>query len=238
MSALWTSLMGVFGIKPIHTTSYHPPANGIVERMHRQLKTSLKTRLSNQVWMEQLPIVLLGMRAALKEDIGCSSAELVFGTLLRLPGELWISENDNVDPLSLAGELCKTFSKIQPTSTKNHGKPSFYVPRNLSDATQVFVRHNVHRAPLQRPYDGPFRVLQEGDKVLKVDFGTRKDFVSIDRLKPAYIETSEEFEMPSTKPTPTMAKPTQTPNANVSTYSGPTWASSTWFHNPPRPHRD
>lgn len=39
--------------------------------------------------MEKLPIVLLGIRTALKEDLNASSAEIVYGTNLRLPGEFF-----------------------------------------------------------------------------------------------------------------------------------------------------
>ena len=38
-------------------------------------------------WLEALPIVLLG-RSTLKEDLHCTSAELVYGTILCLPGRL------------------------------------------------------------------------------------------------------------------------------------------------------
>ncbi|GBN95162.1 hypothetical protein AVEN_64432-1 [Araneus ventricosus] len=69
-------------------TSFHPAANGIVERIHRQLKTAIKCYASSS-WLEVLPTVLLGMRGCLKEDIGASSAKMVYGQCLRLPGEFF-----------------------------------------------------------------------------------------------------------------------------------------------------
>lgn len=39
-------------------------------------------------WSETLPIILLGLRTAVKEDLECSSAELVYGQTLRVPGEI------------------------------------------------------------------------------------------------------------------------------------------------------
>ena len=39
-------------------------------------------------WAKHLPWVLLGIRAAQKEDLAVSAAELVNGTALSLPGQL------------------------------------------------------------------------------------------------------------------------------------------------------
>ena len=74
ISELWKDLLHLLSIKLTHTTSYHLQANGKVERMHRQIRASLKARLTTSSWCTQLPIILLGMRAALKEDLGTSSA--------------------------------------------------------------------------------------------------------------------------------------------------------------------
>jgi hypothetical protein len=63
----------------------HPQSNGMVERVHRQIKDALCARGSVPAWHSHLPWVLLGLRAAPKEDSAISSAELVTGTPLVLP---------------------------------------------------------------------------------------------------------------------------------------------------------
>ena len=40
-------------------------------------------------WLEALPIALLGISTTLKEDLHCTSAELVYGTTLHLPGDFF-----------------------------------------------------------------------------------------------------------------------------------------------------
>ncbi len=80
-SQLWESMVTLFGTKLHRTTAYHPQANGLVERFHRHLKSALKARLTGRNWIDELPWVLLGIRTAPKEDLGTSSAEMVFGFL-------------------------------------------------------------------------------------------------------------------------------------------------------------
>ena len=58
--------------KPKTTTAYHPQANGMVERFHRQLKTALKARTTSPNWLEELPMVLLGIRSSWRADLECS----------------------------------------------------------------------------------------------------------------------------------------------------------------------
>ena len=76
------------------TTSYHPQANGLVERFHRQLKAAIKCHDSVD-WVATLPIVLLGIRTSVKEDLGATTAELVYGTGLRLPAEFFNTNDMN-----------------------------------------------------------------------------------------------------------------------------------------------
>nr|VZI40111.1 unnamed protein product [Spirometra erinaceieuropaei] len=87
-STLFQTLLNVLGCTCIRTTAYHPAAHGMVERFHRQLKTALRAAADPENWSDNVPVALLGIRAALKSGLDCSAAELVFGTTLRLPGEM------------------------------------------------------------------------------------------------------------------------------------------------------
>ncbi|GFU15066.1 integrase catalytic domain-containing protein [Trichonephila clavipes] len=57
----------------------------MIEELHRPLKSAIKCHATER-WTEVLPIILLGLRASLKEDTLCTPAELVFGPIIRLPG--------------------------------------------------------------------------------------------------------------------------------------------------------
>jgi transposase InsO family protein len=86
-STLWKSSCRSLGIKHVLTTAYHPQSNGMVERMHRQLKDALRAHGAGAAWHSHLPWVLMGLCAAPQEDSAVSSAELVTGTPLVLPGQ-------------------------------------------------------------------------------------------------------------------------------------------------------
>ncbi|GFR85827.1 Pol polyprotein [Elysia marginata] len=138
---------------------------------------------------DELPWVLLGLRTAPKEDLGTSAAELVYGTPLSVPGEF-------IDPTLKPLHACAPndpFStcvrNLSPLPTSHHGLPSSSpVPQALRDAQFVFIRHDGHRGPLRRPYDGPFRVVASGDKTFRIMVGSREEVVSTDRLKAAHVD--------------------------------------------------
>lgn len=71
-SELWRRMLIFWGTTRNRTTSYHPQSNGMVERFHRHLKDALKSQLHPYKWVDSLPLVLLGIRAAVKEDLQCS----------------------------------------------------------------------------------------------------------------------------------------------------------------------
>ena len=85
-SDLWSAMCNLLGTELHPTMVYHPRANGLVERSHRDLEAALKCQLSGPNWVEEL-LVLLGIRTAPKEDLGSSTAELVYGSPLTVPGD-------------------------------------------------------------------------------------------------------------------------------------------------------
>ena len=116
------------------TTAYHPQANGMIERLYRQLKISLKAQTDDPYWMDYLPMVLLGIRSAWREDPDCSSAELVYGSSLRIPGEfVEPTASRDVHPSSaFIRGLQTSMNNALPAPVKYHSSQSTYMPNTLS----------------------------------------------------------------------------------------------------------
>ncbi|KFD48091.1 hypothetical protein M513_11034 [Trichuris suis] len=159
----------------------------MVERMHRQLKAAIMCHRKSD-WLQVLPWVLLGMRATVRQDLQASVAELVYGTTLRLPGQL-IAEQDNMhEPIPFLHHLRHVIAKARPVTPDHHAKVQVFIPKDLSRCSHVFVRHDAIRRPLTPPYDGPHAVLDRQDKFYTIRINDTQKTVSIDRLKPAFIE--------------------------------------------------
>ena len=190
---LWKDLTQLLGIQLHHTTSYHPQANGIVERFHRSLKASIMARMTTETWSDELPWVMLGLRTAPKPDLGVSPAELVYGAPLALPAEFLSGQPDPDTPAALLHRIRERIAQIAPIPTSWHSKPVPHEPTALMEAQFVFVRRDGRRSPLQRPYDGPYRVLQRNNKTFKIAMGNREEVISIDRLKAAVLDPAEQI---------------------------------------------
>ena len=200
-SKLFDNLSRLLGCTRIHTTAYHPQANGLVERFHRQLKSSLKAQTDPSRWTESVPLILIGIRTSLKIDLGCSAAELVFGTTLRLPGEFIVPSHDSksVDPNSYVDRLRQHMSELRFTTPRSSQRPS-RVPNDLLTCTHVFVRVDSVKKPQQPPYTGPYRVIKKKDKYFILDINSKHETISVDRLKVAH--TDSESTSSTTRPTP------------------------------------
>ena len=141
-------------------------------------------------WMDQLPMVMLGIRTAWRTELDCSPSELVYGTALRVPGLLVSEVVDERQVLPLAEfvqDLFNHMRSLSPTEMAHHATAKVHVPSSLEEANFVYIRTDAVRAPLVRPYTGPFKVIERSAKYFTLMKNGRPDTVSVDRLKPAYV---------------------------------------------------
>jgi transposase InsO family protein len=175
-SATWSGLCRQLGTRHILTTAYHPQANGMVERVHRQIKDALPARGAGAAWQSHLPWILLGLRAAPKEDLGISLAEMVLGVPVQLPGELLSSP-----------ETARDSPVIFPPRAPSYAQVVDSPPAHLAMARFVYVRRGGCVPPLAPFYVGPYEVLSKHAKTFTLKVGDKSEVVSVDRVETRMI---------------------------------------------------
>lgn len=188
-SKLFNELTNLIGAHHIRTTAYNPKANGILERFHRQLKAALRARGNTINWCSELPMILLGIRTTIKEDINASAAEMVYGENLRLPGDLanW-NDAKTLDMPTFITALKDKMTNLVPTEPTIKKKVNIFVPKGLEECKHVLVKSEGIRPKLANPYEGPFEVVRKLRKHFVIDYNGKNITVSIDRLKPVINE--------------------------------------------------
>src|SRR5215472_14727892 len=222
-SQLFHNLAKMCGIHLTRTTPRHPSANGLVERFHRTLKAAIMCHAEEQ-WTEALPLVLLGLRTAFKEDLQSSTAELVYGEPLRIPGELLVPATPKVEASTFIQQLRHHMDQLRPTPAARHASPGTFVHKDLRDSTHVFLRRDtIHRA-LQSPYSGPHLVISRTGKTITIAVRDRQVTVSTDRVKPAYLLAGNQHHTcsPPAQPRDEPHKPATATQPLRTTHSGRT----------------
>ena len=125
---------------------------------------------ADEHWAEALPLVLMGIRSAWKEDLKASSAELVYGSPLRLPGEFFAtSPSECTDVTDFASRLKVHIGKLRLIPISRHAAPTTFIFKDLAAALHVFLRLGALRGALKAPYVGPYRVLHRGDRTYTIE---------------------------------------------------------------------
>ena len=180
--------MQILGTRDIKTTSYHPQSNGIVENFNRNLKLALKVQSCPRNWVDNLPMALLAIRAQVKEDLKGSSAELVLGKSVRLPGDFFYPQvNTTKITEKYVSDLKGFMNGVAYVKPRLPNKNKGFVHPDLMKTSHVFIRIDRVKPPLTLPYEGPHKVINRKPKYSTLEINGQKDTVSVDRLKPAYF---------------------------------------------------
>ena len=176
--------MQLLGCKRIRTTSYHPIANGLVKRFHCQLKS--KTKVTQPSGSQYFLWFYWAFALHSKLIICCTTAELVYGTILRLPGEVF----------NTCAHITTTDPSSQATPPRQPLCKNTAVSSALSNA--FMIHHDVVKKPLQQwTISGGKRISQWRSNVF------------IDHLKPAFLELPS-LKQPDVSITPVSSQSTTT----------------------------
>lgn len=78
LHSIFNPLTAIPGTTSVRITAYHPAANGPVKRFHRPLKAALRAHPVPEACVDNMPIVLLGLRSSFNSRIACTVSELVY----------------------------------------------------------------------------------------------------------------------------------------------------------------
>ncbi|GFV83738.1 transposon Tf2-6 polyprotein [Trichonephila clavipes] len=132
-SSLMRELTNMIGSHRIHSASYHSQSNGMIERFLWYLKSAHEDTGGSDI----LPIVLLGLRSVMKNDLKATSSQLVYGTTLRLPFDLISSESLQTSvTLPYISKLITMMRKLSPISPDSNSCTKSYVHQSLSTYTR------------------------------------------------------------------------------------------------------
>ena len=210
-SQLFHSLAKMCGIQLSRTTPHHHAANGLVERLRRTQKAPIMCH-AEEKWTEVLPLVLLGIRTAYREDLQSPTAELVYGKPLQVPGELLVPAAPRFEASTFIQQLRHHMAQLRPTPAARHASPATFIHKDLRDSTHVFLWQDSIRQALEPPYSGPQKVIARNDKMLTIVVRDRQVNVSADQVKPAYVldGTQHDTGTPPGQPCSNPDKPVKT----------------------------
>ena len=74
-----------------------------------------------------------------KEDLGCSSAELTLGTPLRFPGEFFVSDRETTPQTAYGRQLVEFMKTLRPCPPQEPWRRNYFVDDKLSSYLQIIA---------------------------------------------------------------------------------------------------
>jgi hypothetical protein len=191
---MFVTVCSLLGIQKRRTTPYHPQTNGLVERMHRTLKSILRTKIEHYTdWESFLPLVELALHTAVN-DHGVSPAMVMFGEQPPMPYALFQQPipSDCVDTEGRAFvfKLSHNLRMMRKLLLKVDKTVAPYEDPYLGTKItfdMVYVQSAIKQNGLSPMYVGPAVVLSSHGKVLTIRYPSgRIEKVNIERVRPVH----------------------------------------------------
>lgn len=120
----------------------------------------------------------------MKEDLGHSPSEMLYGENVLGPNELIIPSNESLNESKFVKQLKLLFGRLKSVDTRRVIHQKTNVSDDLFNAGQVLVRIDRIRKPFEDAYEGPFKVVKRLGKVIIIDRNGKDVSISMDRVKP------------------------------------------------------
>ena len=211
MSRVFQEVMHKLGITQYKSSAHHPQSQGALERWHQTLKTMMGIYCfeTEKDWDEGIPLLLFAARESVRESLGFSPFELVFGHTVRGPLKLRKEKlfSGGSEPINLlqyvsdfrtklvrACELARAnLSSSQKSRKKKYDVDA--VECNFKPGEKVLVLLPVLGNPLNSRFFGPSviqkRLSDLNYVVVTPDRHKQTQLCHVNMLKP-YVEGSSD----------------------------------------------
>ena len=129
------------------------------------MKDALHARGCAAAWADHLPWVMLGIRAAPKEESGTSAGEAALGHVLAVPGQMLSTTALPADTPAPPADTPAPPAVI-PVGKGTYAEAA--ATPALDGSTHVYVQCGGVGPPLADNYAGPYLVPEKGPKVFKL----------------------------------------------------------------------
>ncbi|XP_064469932.1 uncharacterized protein LOC135384671 [Ornithodoros turicata] len=141
---------------------------------------------------------------------------MVYEATLRIPDAFFPPSSPAcpTDMTSYVDRLRSALGHLQSHPPRSCSPATLQHPL-LQTTTNVFVRHDGVRKPLQPPYDGPYLVTHRGPKHFTRQIAGRTETVSVDRLKSALLDDQAYRPFSVTPAVPPHSSPSALPSTST-----------------------
>jgi transposase InsO family protein len=168
------TLSVMYGIDHRLTTAYHPSANGLVERMNKEVSKALKkyTEGTYAAWDEWMPLVQIGLNESINRRTGSTPFSLMFGRKFNGFKDFdGIEGSPNLESSKIVESAWKQFKDVvlpslekRVANVKDKQEKKLNTRRQvavLEPGTMVMALDQTRSSKWDPIYEGPFEVVKQ-----------------------------------------------------------------------------
>ncbi|GFU12148.1 hypothetical protein NPIL_91951 [Nephila pilipes] len=121
-----------------------------------------------------------------EEDLQATTAEIIYGTHIRLLGEFLCPSKQNADPATFVGRQRVNAASISSNDSTSRTKYDFR-EQGFDHMQPYFSADRLYNKCLYPPYEGSYKIVNRIEKVFRILRHGKEVSVSVDQLKLACV---------------------------------------------------
>lgn len=187
----FADICATYGCTHQMTTTYHPEANGLVERANRTIGQLLRTCVqeTGEKWYELLPLTVFALNTSIHQATQKSPFELVFGRKARLPSDnlLHLASNHQTSPRM--EELHAVWKTVQHQLQAQNKRIEEVTNRrrktrftSYSPGEKILRINTRLKGKLDQKWNGPYTVLADDNTDIWIAPAEKEDALPPERI--------------------------------------------------------